>query len=113
VLSAGSWLSWPCAAEVTAAVDHHTQGLLMAPSYAVPRLLARHGLRFDDIDTWKIHEVFAAQVLANVAAIERDDWIRSKTGVDADFGAIAGIVSTRKAARLRSATRSAPRARRA
>jgi acetyl-CoA C-acetyltransferase len=68
-----------------AAVDH-TEGLLMAPSYAIPRLLARHGLRFDDIDLWEIHEAFAAQVLANVAAIERDDWVRSKTGVDADFG---------------------------
>jgi acetyl-CoA C-acetyltransferase/acetyl-CoA acyltransferase len=61
----------------------------MAPSYAIPRLLARHGLRFDDIDLWEIHEAFAAQVLANVAAIERDDWIRSKTGVDADFGTLA------------------------
>jgi acetyl-CoA C-acetyltransferase len=35
---------------------------------------------------WEIHEAFAAQVLANVAAIERNDWIRSKIGVDADFG---------------------------
>jgi len=69
-----------------AAVDHHTEGLLMAPSYAIPCLLARHRLRFDDIDLWEIHEAFAAQVLANVAAIERDDWIRSKAGVDADFG---------------------------
>jgi acetyl-CoA C-acetyltransferase/acetyl-CoA acyltransferase len=71
--------------EITA-VDHHTEGLLMAPSYAIPRLLARHGLRFDDIDLWEIHEAFAAQVLANVAAIERDGWIRSKIGIDADFG---------------------------
>ena len=70
-----------------AAVDHHTEGLLMAPSYAIPRLLARHGLRFDEIDLWEIHEAFAAQVLANVAAIERPDWIRSKTGIDFDFGA--------------------------
>lgn len=70
-----------------AAVDHHIEGLLMAPSYAIPRLLARHGLRFDDIDLWEIHEAFAAQVLANVAAIERPDWIRTKTGIDFDFGA--------------------------
>jgi acetyl-CoA C-acetyltransferase/acetyl-CoA acyltransferase len=69
-----------------AAIDHHVEGLLMAPSYAIPRLLARHGLRFDDIDLWELHEAFAAQVLANVAAIERTDWIRSKAGVDADFG---------------------------
>ena len=70
-----------------AAVDHRIEGLLMAPSYAIPRLLARHGLRFDDIDLWEIHEAFAAQVLANVAAIERRDWIRTRTGIDADFGA--------------------------
>lgn len=69
-----------------AAVDHHAEGLLMAPSYAIPRLLARHGLGFEDIDLWEIHEAFAAQVLANVAAIERNEWIRSKTGVDANFG---------------------------
>jgi acetyl-CoA C-acetyltransferase/acetyl-CoA acyltransferase len=71
--------------EITA-VDHHTEGLLMAPSYAIPRLLGRHGLRYDDIDLWEIHEAFAAQVLANVAAIEDGDWIKSKTGVDVDFG---------------------------
>jgi acetyl-CoA C-acetyltransferase/acetyl-CoA acyltransferase len=71
--------------EVTA-IDHHIEGLLMAPSYAIPRLLARHGLRYDDIDLWELHEAFAAQVLANVAAIEDADWIRSKTGVDAEFG---------------------------
>lgn len=69
-----------------AAVDHHVEGLLMAPSYAIPRLLARHGLRFDNIDLWELHEAFAAQVLANVAAIERPDWIRSKTGIEVDFG---------------------------
>src|SRR3546814_12926640 len=56
---------------------------------SIPRLLMRHGLRLDDICLWEIHEAFAAQVLANVAAIERDDWIRSKTGVDADFGTLA------------------------
>lgn len=69
-----------------AAVDHHIEGLLMAPSYAIPRLLARHGLRFEDIDLWELHEAFAAQVLANVAAIVDADWIRSKTGIDAEFG---------------------------
>jgi len=72
-----------------AAVDHHTEGLLMAPSEAIHRLFARHGLRFDYIDLWEIHEAIAAQVPANAAAIERSDWIRSKTGVDADFGTVA------------------------
>lgn len=69
-----------------AAVDYHTEGLLMAPSYAIPRLLARHGLGFGDIALWEIHEAFAAQVLANVSAIERPDWVCAKAGVDRDFG---------------------------
>lgn len=71
--------------EVTA-VDHHTEGLLMAPSYAIPRLLARHGLAYAHIDLWEIHEAFAAQVLANVAALEKPDWVRTKTGIDAELG---------------------------
>lgn len=69
-----------------AAVDHHVEGLLMAPSYAIPRLLARHGLSYADIDLWEIHEAFAAQVLANIAALERHEWVRDKTGVSGDLG---------------------------
>ena len=70
-----------------AAVDHHVDGLLMAPSFAVPRLLARHGLRYEDVALWEIHEAFAAQVLANVAALEKPGWTRERAGVDFDFGA--------------------------
>jgi len=69
-----------------AAVDHGVDGLLMAPSFAIPRLLARHGLRYDDIALWEIHEAFAAQVLANVAALEKPGWTRDRAGVDFDFG---------------------------
>jgi len=69
-----------------AAVDHHVDGLLMAPSFAIPRLLARHGLRYADIGLWEIHEAFAAQVLANVAALERPGWTKERAGVDFDFG---------------------------
>lgn len=52
------------------AVDFQTDGILMAPAYAIPRLLAKNGLRFDDIAIWEIHEAFAAQVLANIAVAE-------------------------------------------
>jgi acetyl-CoA C-acetyltransferase len=69
-----------------AAVDHSVDGLLMAPSFAIPRLLARHGLRYDDVALWEIHEAFAAQVLANVAALEKPGWTRDRAGVDFDFG---------------------------
>jgi acetyl-CoA C-acetyltransferase/acetyl-CoA acyltransferase len=69
-----------------AAVDHRTDGLLMAPSIAIPRLLDRHGLTFADIALWEIHEAFAAQVLANVAAIQDPDWVADRAGVYRDFG---------------------------
>jgi acetyl-CoA C-acetyltransferase/acetyl-CoA acyltransferase len=69
-----------------AAVDHHVDGLLMAPSFAIPRLLARHGLRYEDVALWEIHEAFAAQLLANVAALEKPGWTKDRAGVDFDFG---------------------------
>src|SRR6266478_545727 len=50
---------------------HPSEGLLMAPAIAVPRLLDRAGLRLKDIDLIEIHEAFAAQVLANAAAWEK------------------------------------------
>ena len=67
-------------------VDLHTEGLLMAPSYGIPRLLARHQLSFSDIALWEIHEAFAAQVLANVAAITDREWVRATAGVQAAMG---------------------------
>jgi acetyl-CoA C-acetyltransferase len=69
-----------------AAVDIFHEGLLMAPAYAIPRLLARHGLVLSDIDLWEIHEAFAAQVLCNVAAIEDEAFVREKAGVAASLG---------------------------
>ncbi len=69
-----------------ASVDLREEGLLMAPSYAIPRLFDRHGLRYDDIDLWEIHEAFAAQVLANVAALEDRAWVARKVGITHDFG---------------------------
>ena len=69
-----------------AAVDVFHEGLLMAPAYAIPRLIARHGLTLDAIDLWEIHEAFAAQVLANVAALESEAFLREKAGVEARLG---------------------------
>jgi acetyl-CoA acetyltransferase family protein len=53
------------------AAIHPNEGLLMAPAIAVPRLLERTDTRLSDIELIEIHEAFAAQVLANVAAWER------------------------------------------
>ena len=58
----------------------------MAPSYGIPRLLARNKLRYSDIALWEIHEAFAAQVSANVAAITDQEWVRGTAGVQADMG---------------------------
>ncbi|MBV8332624.1 MAG: acetyl-CoA C-acyltransferase [Candidatus Eremiobacteraeota bacterium] len=54
-----------------AAVDIREEGLLMAPVYAIPRLLQRNGLRYEDVALWEIHEAFAAQVVAHVQVLER------------------------------------------
>ncbi|MFE9823754.1 acetyl-CoA C-acetyltransferase [Streptomyces sp. NPDC005791] len=56
----------------TAAVDHVSgeDGLLMAPAYAVPRMLERAGLTVGDFDLFEIHEAFASQVLATLASWE-------------------------------------------
>ena len=69
-----------------AAVDIATEGLLMAPAYAIPRLLVRHGLTLEAVDLWEIHEAFAAQVLCNVAALESESFLREKVGVHAALG---------------------------
>ena len=69
-----------------AAVDIFHEGLLMAPAYAIPRLLARNNLTLDAIDLWEIHEAFAAQVLCNVAALESEDFLRNKVRIEARLG---------------------------
>lgn len=71
-----------------AAVDLRTEGLLMAPAFAIPRLLARNGLTYADIDLWEVHEAFAAQVLAHIKALESPDFLRKKAGVVETFGAV-------------------------
>ena len=70
-----------------AAIDFRLdEGMLMAPGRAIPRLLARHGLTFGDIDLWEIHEAFAAQVLANIRAAADPAYRRERAKVDADLG---------------------------
>jgi acetyl-CoA C-acetyltransferase len=70
-----------------ASVDFRIEGLLMAPPYAIPRLLQRNSLTYADIDLWEIHEAFAAQVLAHIKALESPEFIRNKAGVTGSFGA--------------------------
>lgn len=73
-----------------AAVDfvHGRDGLLMAPVFAVPRLLARNGLTLADIDFFEIHEAFASTVLCTLAAWEDEEFGRTRLGLDGAFGSI-------------------------
>jgi acetyl-CoA C-acetyltransferase len=72
-----------------AAVDFvHGEGLLMAPTVAVPQMLARHGLTLQDFDLYEIHEAFAAQVLCTLRAWESEDYCRNRLGLAAPMGRI-------------------------
>ncbi|MDE0875241.1 MAG: acetyl-CoA C-acetyltransferase [Porticoccaceae bacterium] len=76
-----------------AAVDFYSQGeksegLLMAPAYAVPRLLSRAGLMLQDFDFYEIHEAFAAQALCTMKAWEDPDFCKNKLGLDNPLGSI-------------------------
>jgi acetyl-CoA C-acetyltransferase len=72
-----------------AAVDFvHGEGLLMAPTIAVPEMLKRQGLTLQDFDFYEIHEAFAAQVLCTLRAWENEDYCRNRLGVDAPLGRI-------------------------
>ena len=72
-----------------AAVDFvHDEGLLMAPAYAVPRMLADANRQLQDFDFYEIHEAFAAQVLCTLAAWESPDFCRDRLGRSAPLGAI-------------------------
>lgn len=74
----------------TAAVDYVNgpDGLLMAPTYAVPRLLARNGLALGDFDFYEIHEAFASVVLAHLQAWESDEYCKERLGLDSALGSI-------------------------
>ena len=74
----------------TAAVDyvHGGEGLLMAPAYAVPRLLERNRLSLQDFDFYEIHEAFASTVLATLKAWEDPAFSRDRLGLSKPLGPI-------------------------
>jgi acetyl-CoA C-acetyltransferase len=74
----------------TAAVDyvHGGEGLLMAPAYAMPVMLARNGLSLQDFDLYEIHEAFASTVLSTMKAWEDPAFCTEKLGLDAPLGSI-------------------------
>ena len=64
------------------------EGMLMAPAYAVPRMLDRAGLTLQDFDIYEIHEAFAAQVLCTLKAWESEDYCRTRLGRSSALGKI-------------------------
>jgi acetyl-CoA C-acetyltransferase len=74
----------------TAAVDYvdGDEGLLMAPSYAMPRMLARAGVALGDFDLYEIHEAFASQVLSTLKAWADPVFCTQRLGLEGPLGAI-------------------------
>ena len=77
----------------TAAVDYvgmagPKEGMLMAPAYAVPRMLERAKLELQEFDIYEIHEAFAAQVLCTLKAWESDDYCRTRLKRERALGAV-------------------------
>lgn len=84
--------NWPVQAHLvdaeSAAVDYvHGEGLLMAPTYAVARLLKRNHLRLQDFDVYEIHEAFCGQVLCTLKAWEDPAYCK-QLGWDTPLGSI-------------------------
>ena len=77
----------------TAAVDFvgmagTKEGMLMAPAYAVPRMLDRAKLKLQDFDIYEIHEAFAAQVLCTLKAWESASYCAERLGRSQPLGSI-------------------------
>src|SRR6202046_1847680 len=73
-----------------AAVDYivKKEGLLMAPAYAVPRMLKDAQLELEDFDFYEIHEAFAGQALCTLKAWADPVFCRDKLGLPGALGAI-------------------------
>ncbi|RMH93179.1 acetyl-CoA C-acetyltransferase [Lysobacter pythonis] len=96
LLSSAEWaqahglqpLAWLRDAQVAAVDFVGGEGLLMAPTVAVPEMLARNGLALQDFDFYEIHEAFAAQVLCTLAAWESEDYCKNRLGLTGALGPI-------------------------
>lgn len=69
-------------------VDSLHEEMLLGPAMSIPRLLARNGLAFADIDVWEIHEAFATQVLINRQCMASADFVRERFGAGLPHGDI-------------------------
>jgi acetyl-CoA C-acetyltransferase len=67
---------------------HKREGLLMAPAYAMPRMLARNEMKLQDFDFYEVHEAFASQVLSTLKAWEDPVFCRERLGLAQPLGSI-------------------------
>jgi acetyl-CoA C-acetyltransferase len=73
----------------SAAVNYLSdEGLLMAPAYAIPKLIGQAGMKLQEFDFYEIHEAFAAQVLCTLKALEDDKFCQEKLGLEKALGSI-------------------------
>ena len=78
----------------TSAVDFigkdsdYKEELLLAPAYAVPKMLARNKMSLQDFDFYEIHEAFAAQVLATLKAWNTESFCKERLGLENPLGEI-------------------------
>lgn len=73
----------------SAAVNYiDDEGLLMAPAYAVPRMLSKARITLQDFDFYEIHEAFAAQLLCTLEAWKSEEFCKNKLGLDSALGEI-------------------------
>jgi len=76
------------AVDFTGADSAYKEELLLAPAYAVPKMLARNNLALQDMDFYEIHEAFAAQVLATLKAWNDDSFCIERLGLNGALGEI-------------------------
>lgn len=62
--------------------------LLLGPAFTIPNLLNEAGLKISDVDVFEIHEAFAGQVLANLAALKDKEFCVERLGLKGAFGEI-------------------------
>jgi len=76
------------AVDFTGKDSDYKEDLLLAPAYAVPKMLARHNMSLQDFDFYEIHEAFAAQVLATLKAWNTESFCKDRLGLDGALGEI-------------------------
>jgi acetyl-CoA C-acetyltransferase len=85
-----AWLTHFAVAAVDFAglASPYHEGLLMAPTYAVPKMLDDADMQLQDFDFYEIHEAFAAQVICTLRAWESPEYCRVRLGREEPLGAI-------------------------